>query len=259
MGDDRVHPKDVLQDLLDGRLSPDERAKLEEHLASCSDCRPELEALRWTKAQTASDRIETPLDLEAGIRAAFDEEDRASNRTTPFRRAVSGIAAAAAVLAAIWLGGRLLTPSVPELVATEVKAYASNEIDFDVESRSASELEAFFVERGMPFKVTVYDLGMMNYGLEGASVRPVAGRAGSLVAYRSADARVLLCRMYLGHVSELPPPLERRTNGGITFYLYQMKGTTLVFWQEGAMVCVLAGDADLETIVQLAFAKAVRV
>jgi hypothetical protein len=65
--------------------------------------------------------------------------------------------------------------------------------------------------------------------------------------------------MYLGHVSELPPPLERRTNGGITFYLYQMKGTTLVFWQEGAMVCVLAGDADLETIVQLAFAKAVRV
>ncbi|HXV64685.1 MAG TPA: zf-HC2 domain-containing protein [Vicinamibacteria bacterium] len=259
MGEKRIHPKDALQDALDGRLVPHERAELDEHLASCSDCRRELEALRWTKAQAASGSVELPPDLETSLRAAFDEEDRASARRSPLPRAVSWIAAAAALVAAIWFAARLLTPSIPELVAAEVEAYASNDMDFEIRSRNVSELESFFVQREMPFKVTVYDLGMMDYGLEAGAVRSLGGRTGSLVAYRSADGRVLLCRMYLGHVSELPAPSEQRTNEGITFYLYRDQGTTLVFWQEGAMVCVLAGDADTETIVQLAFAKAVRV
>jgi hypothetical protein len=38
-----------------------------------------------------------------------------------------------------------------------------------------------------------------------------------------------------------------------------MKNLTLVFWQEGAVTCVLASDIDPEELAQLAFAKAVKV
>ena len=33
-------------------------------------------------------------------------------------------------------------------------------------------------------------------------------------------------------------------------------GLTTVFWQEGAVVCVLVSDTDAETVIQLAFDKA---
>ncbi len=38
-----------------------------------------------------------------------------------------------------------------------------------------------------------------------------------------------------------------------------MNGLTVVFWQEGAVTCVLTSDISPEEVVQLAFAKAVKV
>jgi len=104
----------------------------------------------------------------------------------------------------------------------------------------------------------VFDLGMMEYRLQGASVRSVSGRPGALVLSRGPEGRSLLCRMYEGSLAELPEPLERRTNEGITFHLYRDGDLTVVFWQEGAVVCVLVGDGDPETVVNLAYAKAVK-
>jgi hypothetical protein len=65
--------------------------------------------------------------------------------------------------------------------------------------------------------------------------------------------------MYEGSVSDLPDPIERRTNDSIDFYLHREGELTLVFWQEGGVVCVLVGDGDPEAVLGLAFAKAVRV
>jgi len=62
--------------------------------------------------------------------------------------------------------------------------------------------------------------------------------------------------MYLGTASELPAGSVERENRGIKFHVYQVKGVTMVFWQEGKVVCVLSSDMPVENVVQLAFAKA---
>jgi anti-sigma factor RsiW len=259
MIDDRGHPKEALQDALDRRLDPREQAELEAHVASCPDCRRELEALRWTKARVRSARsLPLPGDLEALLRAALDEEDRPPGSASRGRpgRIVLWIAAAAALVAGIWLGSRLWSRSIPVVMAEEFRAYAANEIPLDWTSSDARELEALYQGAGLPFQMTVYDLGMMGYRIEGAAARPVRGRGAGLVAYRGADGAILICRMYLGRVTDLPEPLERRTVEGVPFWLYREGEVNLVFWQEGPVVCVLLGEGDPEAILVLAVAKA---
>lgn len=50
-----------------------------------------------------------------------------------------------------------------------------------------------------------------------------------------------------------------REHNGIAFQVYREGDLTLVFWQEGDVVCVLTSAAPAEDVVQLAFAKAIRV
>jgi anti-sigma factor RsiW len=263
MAQDEQHPRDALQDALDERLDPERLAEVEAHVRSCDACRRELEALRWTKAQARSARgASLPPDLEASLRGALDAEDRTRRAARPrsrLRALAPWLAAAAAAAAAIWMGGRLRSGSIPVFVAAELRAHRSGALPRDVESEDPEELQEYFLGSSLPFPMKVYDLGMMAYRLDGAAVRPVRGRPAALVAYRGPEGLSLLCRMYQGSLAELPEPAERRTNGGIAFHVYRDADVTLVFWEEGAVVCVLAGDGDPEAVVQLAFAKAVRV
>ncbi len=264
MAHEERHPREELQDALDRRLDPARLAEVESHLAGCDQCRRELESLRWTKELTRSAiASELPSDLEARLRSALDEEDRASGAAPAPRSRLRALfpffAAAAALAAAIWMGGRLWTGSIPDAIAGELRDYRSSALPLEIQSSQPAALQAYFAGKRLPFPMKVYDLGMMAYPLEGASVRPVAGRAGALVAYRGGEGRTLLCRMYQGSFAGLPEPAERRSNGGITFHVYRDSDLTLVFWEEGAVVCVLVGDADPEAVIQLAFAKAVRI
>ncbi|MGH9389938.1 MAG: anti-sigma factor family protein, partial [Vicinamibacteria bacterium] len=119
MGEDAQHPTDALQDALDHRLDPAKLAELEAHVATCAACRRELDALRWTKAQAGAARsLELPPGFEVRLRGALDEEDRvrgeaASEPRGRFRRLAPWLAAAAALAAAIWMGGRFWTSSIP--------------------------------------------------------------------------------------------------------------------------------------------------
>jgi hypothetical protein len=65
--------------------------------------------------------------------------------------------------------------------------------------------------------------------------------------------------MYEGWLGDLPRTDDVREHNGIIFQVYRTSGLTLVFWQEGAVVCVLASDAESEAVIQLAYAKAVKV
>lgn len=62
--------------------------------------------------------------------------------------------------------------------------------------------------------------------------------------------------MYRGSTADLPPGGERREHGGFTFHVYRRGGSTVVFWQEGEVVCALAGAGDREALVALAYEKA---
>ena len=51
------------------------------------------------------------------------------------------------------------------------------------------------------------------------------------------------------------PKASGSVHDGITFRIYRVNGMTLVFWQEGAMVCVLASERSTDEVVQLAYRR----
>lgn len=50
-----------------------------------------------------------------------------------------------------------------------------------------------------------------------------------------------------------------REQGGIAMRAYEIGGTSVAFWQEGNIVCVLASDLPMEDLIRLAFLKAMKV
>ncbi len=266
------HPRDELQDLLDGRLDIEHRADVEAHLAACAQCRLELEALRSVKrvvkealAEDLNGAVsfapkEAPAGLLERIAEALDEEDRSAraDRQRTVRRVAYTFlaAAAAALLLLLWPRG---AGDLTELAARDFAQYHTAALTLDLETSEPDQLEAFFVQGGIQFATRVFDLGMMGYQLAGGRVHQLDGRLSALFAYRGPQDRRVICQMYEGSLSELPAPLEERENNGIRFRIYRREGLTLVFWQEGSVVCVLVSDGDLEELVQLAYAKAMRV
>jgi hypothetical protein len=41
--------------------------------------------------------------------------------------------------------------------------------------------------------------------------------------------------------------------------VYERDGRTMVFWEEGDVVCVLTSDAPAQAVIDLSFAKAVKI
>ena len=121
-------------------------------------------------------------------------------------------------------------------------------------------LERFFSTSGIAFNTRVFDLAMMNYRLVGGRAHQLLKRQSALFVYRGKANQLLLCQMYPGPVTELPTAgAILRENKGIRFYIYRVNGLTIAFWQEGTVTCVLASDIAPEEVIQLAFAKAMKV
>lgn len=254
------HPREMLHELVDGRLRGEERAGVERHLATCPACRRELEVLRATKQAAARMFAPEapPPDLDSRVRAALDDEDRQPVRGSLRRRWRRGplfiYAALAAVLAAgVWV---LVRPrSAPADVSRDYAEYRAGRLPLERLTADAPALDAYFAQRNLGFPSRVFDLGMMGYRLVGGRVHHVGRRPSAFFVYRGPAGQVLLCEMYEGVA---PAGAEVRLHDGISFYLHHRRQTTLVFWQEGDVVCVLASDIASEEVVQLAFAKAMK-
>jgi anti-sigma factor RsiW len=279
------HFQEELQDLLDERLAGEARLEVERHLESCEKCRLRFEALRWTaqvsRRQFAAEP--TPANLQASILAALDLEDLGAraqpvspragrNWRWPWLSAPAYGVALAACIALALAYFMLRTPSqqppepldggagLPATVAQNFRSYQAGTLPLSLRTGDVGEMERFFSTNGLAFDTRVFDLGMMNYRLAGGRVHQLAGRPSALFVYQGKDGQILLCQMYPGSVTELPPEgAAVRENNGIRFYAYRLNGLTVVFWQEGAVACVLSSDFESEEVIQLAFAKAVKV
>lgn len=257
-----AHPKDELQDLLEDRLDPAGRAAVEAHLVGCAACRRELDAARFARraVQASLAPPEVPPALPGRIRAALDEVDRAAapHPGRRWTRPVVWLPLAAAAAAGLMLLWPRAPGDLPGGAARDFARYRAA-VALDLSTPDPATLEAFFRTRGIEFAVRVFDFGMMGYRLAGGTVHDVAGRRSALFAYTGADGRSLVCQMYEGTLTELPSGAEAREHDGIRFLVYRREGLTLVFWEEGPVVCVLVSDGDPEVAVQLAYAKAVKV
>ena len=270
MANDKVrHFREELQLLLDDRLSPADRSEVEQHLEVCPSCQREFEALRWSKQFAASQLspAEAPSQLERDIVAALDEEDRGSTPRGFFgsllRRPVLAYGLALSMVGmvlAVWL---LQPPTmeIPCQIAHAFIDYRESRLPLEIVATDVSEIELGFEAAGVSFQTRVFDLGMMGYQAVGGRVHQLADRSSAFFVYRSSSGQILVCQMYLGHVSELPAELRSsmRENNNIEFHVYSEQGLTMVFWQEGEVTCVLTSDIDPEEVVQLAFAKAVEI
>lgn len=256
------HPIERLVDLLDDRLGAADADEVRGHVAACAECRRELE---WLTAGRAAARVArradaAPDDLRALVTAALDEVDGAAvtpDVPRPTRRALwAGLAAAAAL--ALYVAGpwRQPTPDPVDVARVEYEGVRGGAVELERRSSDAAELERYFNEPARGPQVRVIDLGMMGWTLEGGARRQLGARASALYAYRSPDGDRLVCQMYAGRLAELPAADETRRENDFDFHVYTRAGVTLVFWQEGTLVCVLAADLPAAEVLALAVAKA---
>ncbi|MEK7832354.1 MAG: hypothetical protein AAB401_14780, partial [Acidobacteriota bacterium] len=151
----------------------------------------------------------------------------------------------------------------PELqieVAQDYRNYKAEKLPLMFQTEDVGKMERYFADNGIAFQTRVFDLAMMNYGLVGGRVHKLINRQSALFVYRGKEGQTLVCQMYPGLVTELPPlGAILRENNGIQFYVYRVNELTVAFWQEGTVTCVLASDIAAEEVIQLAFAKAVKI
>src|SRR6266542_805268 len=256
---ERGHFSDEIQQLLDGRLSGERRAALEEHLAACESCRREREAISAVRAaaRRALGPREVPSEVSEAIRRGLDRE---TPGLTPVRSRAR-LALAAGLLAAALAVILILLPRKPKMpaaVETDFEAYRTGRLALALETADTRTMETFFAANGISFRTRVFALGMMQYRLAGGRVPRLAGRPSALFVYVGEREKALICEMYEGRREERAPPVERREHGGFTFFIYRDRGKTAVFWQEGLVTCVLVSDIDSEEVIALAFAKAMK-
>jgi anti-sigma factor RsiW len=261
-----THPEELLDARLDGRLSEAESAELDRHLAECERCRRRLEALRAVRGmlREALPDEAPPAGLEAAIAAALDQED-ASAPATPRRRAAPRwllpLAAALVVgvgAVVLWLGRTPPAPP-PGIVDDAFAAYAglaTGELPEAVRASGAGLVEARWKADGeIDFPARVFDLKAMGIDLAGGDASNLGGHPAARTVYAGGGVRYV-CWMLVGSLAELTPQAEVRRHGDFEFRIYRRGTTTLVFWQEGEVLCAFAGSGDPESVIALAFAKA---
>ncbi len=95
------------QDLLDERLGPSERVRVQAHVDACDRCRADLDTLRRGRefARRGVLQHELPLDLRGAIERELDRKPVAGGRGGIGRRRglVYGLSAAAGLLASLYL------------------------------------------------------------------------------------------------------------------------------------------------------------
>jgi anti-sigma factor RsiW len=259
------HFKDEIQDLLDNRLDAATRAEVERHVEACTECRREFEALRWTKSFVAKrfGAKAAPSELRENILRAL-EADAGSARTITSHpsfqtRKLKPLLAWAAALVALGILALILIPkqrTVPQVVARDFRTYQNQKLTLELDTPDVKKMEAFFARPDLPFTPHVYDLSAKGYRLVGGRVQFLRGQRTEWVAYRGPNNQAVVCQMYVGNVSELPVGSVEREHRGKKFHVYQVKGVTMVFWQDRKVVCVLISDMPAENVVQLAFTKA---
>jgi anti-sigma factor RsiW len=259
-----AHLGERLQDLADNRLSGTELSAVEAHLAGCTRCRRELEALRRVKQAIGPQpgNNASSSALSAALSQVLEREQSVAKPPAPRRVGLArrwALAAGVAIIAAtallLWRNEAGRNSWTAE-VARDFDAYRGAHLPLALRTGDPVELQRFFAAQHLGFDVHVFDLGKIDYLVEGGDVRLLDDRPTARFAYRGPDDARLLCEMFRGRMDELPPAPRSAVHNGVTFRVYRRDALTAVYWAEGGVLCVLVSDIDSDALIALAFEKA---
>ena len=244
-GDDRPVGEDDLQALVDGRLSPERRQTVEDHLAAHPESASRVAAYRHQR-DTLRGRLQFKLDqpIPARLRIA---NLRAERRRRLLRRGTA-IAASAVWLvfgAAIgWYGKDLLAPAPVGLMATD--AIAAHRT-FVVEAAHPVEVDAAreehmvqWLSKRLGRPLTVPDLRSIGFRLMGGRLLPAA--EGPAAQFMYDDDRGVRLTLYV-----------RVGESGETAFRFVREGRVASFyWIDQGFGYAVSAETDRDRLLRVA-------
>lgn len=252
--------EDDLHAYVDGFLSPEERARIEQWLEKHP---VRAEEVRQWQAQAVELRA-----LFAGY-AHSDARDRAlltstghTNLSLPVtnKRTVAGLARAVAAGIALFVAGGLTGLYAPSLLSTDRGArltetanslprqaqsafliYASEvrhavEVGADEQSHLAT-----WLGKRLDHPLTIPDLSSLGFSLVGGRLLPVNGKAGAMFMYEDATGRRLT--VLLGRNDE---------NRETSFRIDSSDGVETFYWIDGPIGYAVTGEVPRDLLQQIA-------
>jgi hypothetical protein len=149
----------------------------------------------------------------------------------------------------------LRDPGIPAHVSELYMRVAGGLVTATIAVPDAPVLSAR-LSAGPPGLVRVPPLEAAGWHLEGGTHVTLGGRPAATAIYRSALRDYLVWHAFDGRADELPPTADVRDQDGRRYYVHYKATNTLVFWQEGPRLAVLAASLPAEHVMIVARAAA---
>jgi hypothetical protein len=166
---------------------------------------------------------------------------------------LAGLGLAAIVVLVVLL---LRPPGIPALVAEDYMDVAGGLIVAEPH-RGPAELSSAVSSTGVG-PLPVPNLEREGYALAGGRRHELDGRVGLLAVYHNNLQDLLVYEVWEGSTEDLPDTRDIRDTSDHQFLVHQKSTMTLVFWQDGPLVRVVASSLPTEQVVALATAAARR-
>ena len=221
---------------LDGELAEAERPLVQDHLAGCADCGPELATLERLRDGIRQDapRHRAPKNLRSQIRSAMRREEAALAPAMP--RAPGWLAYAASILLAVaigsggtfmLLGERQEDATAGEIIDSHLRSLLGTHLT-DVASSDQHTVKPWFAGRS-DVSPPVVDLRLEGFPLLGGRLDLIAGKPVPALVYKRREHVINLFVLPAAH-GDLGKALSRR-------------GYSLRHWNEGDLGFWVVTDA----------------
>ncbi|HEY2993238.1 MAG TPA: zf-HC2 domain-containing protein [Methylomirabilota bacterium] len=233
---------------VDGELMASDIAEVDGHCMECRQCAALVSAEReFRQLLRRQPRDAAPSELRAHIirRIRRDAVFAKGRRWLP----VSGVAVAAAIVAALLLPARTPPPLVADLVDKHI-AYAQIERPAELASTDPAEIAAWFQSRaGM--RVTVPDYSPSGIHLTGARLAEAHERRAAYLLYEKGRT---LMSVFMVPVSDRDATLPGRrvSYRDHDYVAYEHKGFRTVSWADGQAVYGLVSMLDYDALLECA-------
>lgn len=247
--------QDFVAAQVDGGLTPEERQEVEQHLATCPNCRRLFAQESRFRATFAARRLVVPVPVvvEQRLRAALAAEHMP---TLSWRGRPSGFLLQPRLAFGLAVAGLLTILVLPRLISRNpdpvwflqivdsYQAATEGRVSLTYSIRDPQELEKALNGSGqLDFVTHVLDLRAAGYRLEGGQIVRTKEHPVAVVLYKGEDGPIVCLRQ-----RGMAPPMPEEGRGMKGRYMYSHAGYTVSFVQHPEHFCTLITRIPQETL-----------